>query len=96
MVACAGELAGDAVGREAARAVPVTGHARRSTWLPVPDWDHVRAATFVAATTGVGFLIWILFDPPGHSAWFQVSGTIALLVAGARTRGRASSSRRSR
>ena len=59
------------------------GHAHRSTWLPVPDWDHVRAATFVAATTGVGFLIWILFDPPGHSAWFQVSGTIALLVAGA-------------
>ena len=83
LVACARELAGDAVSREAARAVPVTGHAHRSTWLPVPDWDHVRSATFVAATTGVGFLIWILFDPPGHSAWFQVSGTIALLVAGA-------------
>ena len=48
----------------------------------MPDWDHVRCAAFVAATTGVGFLIWILFDPPGHSAWFQVSGTIALLVAG--------------
>ena len=83
LVACARELAGDAVSRDAARALPGTGHANRSTWLPVPDWDHVRRAAFVAATTGVGFLIWILFDPPGHSAWFQVSGTIALLVAGA-------------
>ncbi len=83
LVACARELAGGAVSREAARALPSTGHANRSTWLPVPDGDHVRRAAFVAATTGVGFLIWILFDPPGHSAWFQVSGTIALLVAGA-------------
>ena len=83
LVACARELAGDAVSREAARALPFTGHAHRSTWLPVPDWDHVRSATFVTATTAVGFLVWILFDPPGHSAWFQVSGTIALLVAGA-------------
>ena len=83
LVACARELAGDAVSREAPRAVPVTAPAHRATWLPVPDWDHVRAAAFVAATTGVGFLVWILFDPPGHSAWFQVSGTIALLVAGA-------------
>ena len=32
-------------------------------------------------TTGVAFLIWIFFDPPGHSGWFQLSGTIALLVA---------------
>ena len=83
LVACALELAGGAVSRDAARALPGIGHGNRSTWLPVPDWDHVRSATFVAATTGVGFLIWILFDPPGHSAWFQVSGTIALLVAGA-------------
>ena len=53
----------------------------RATRLPVPDWDHLRSAAFVAATTGVGFLIWIVFNPPGHSGWFQLSGTIALLVA---------------
>jgi hypothetical protein len=82
LVGCARELAGGAVSGDAASAWPSTGRANRSTWLPVPDWDHVRCATFVAATTGVGFLIWILFDPPGHSAWFQLSGTIALLVAG--------------
>ena len=81
LVACARELAGDAVGDEAARVVPSTGRAARSTWLPVPEWDHLRRAAFVAATTGVGFVIWILFDPPGHSGWFQLSGTIALLVA---------------
>ncbi len=55
----------------------------RVTWLPVPDWDHLRSAAFVATTTGVGFLIWIFFDPPGHSGWFQLTGTIALLVAAA-------------
>ena len=84
LVDCARELAGGrAVSTDAAAVLATTGHANRSTWqLPVPDWDHVRCAAFVAATTGVGFLIWIVFDPPGHSGWFQVSGTIALLVAG--------------
>ena len=47
----------------------------------MPEWDHLRRAAFVAATTGVGFVIWILFNPPGHTGWFQLSGTIALLVA---------------
>jgi uncharacterized membrane protein YccC len=82
MVDCARELAGGAISSDAAGILSSAGHANRSTWLPVPDWEHVRCAAFVAATTGVGFLIWILFDPPGHSGWFQVSGTIALLVAG--------------
>ena len=81
LVACARELAGGAVSGDAASVSPTTGRANRSTWLPVPDQDHLRRAAFVTATTGVGFLIWIFFDPPGHSGWFQVSGTIALLVA---------------
>ena len=81
LVACARELAGGAASGDAARVLRSTGRANRSTWLPVPEWDHLRRAAFVAATTGVGFLIWILFDPPGHSGWFQLSGTIALLVA---------------
>ena len=49
--------------------------------LPVPDWDHLRSAAFVTTTAGVGFLIWIFFNPPGHALWFQLSGTIALMVA---------------
>ena len=53
----------------------------RTAGLPVPDWDHLRGAAFVAATTGVGFMIWVFFNPPGHILWFQLSGTIALMVA---------------
>jgi uncharacterized membrane protein YccC len=81
LVACARELAGGAVSGDAPSVLPASGRAERSTWLPVPDLDHLRRAGFVAATTGVGFVIWILFNPPGHSGWFQLSGTIALLVA---------------
>ena len=68
-----------APGRRRRRSLQATGIERHG--LPVPDWDHLRSAAFVTATTAVGFLIWILFDPPGHSGWFQFSGTIALLVA---------------
>ena len=61
---------------------PLTpGASERGMWFPVPDYDHLRSAAFVTVTTGVGFIIWIYFDPPGHSGWFQVTGTMALLVA---------------
>ncbi len=61
--------------------MPAAALRSRAASLPVPDWDHLRSAAFVAATTGVGFLIWIFFNPPGHALWFQFSGTIALMVA---------------
>jgi uncharacterized membrane protein YccC len=80
MFECAREIQGQAAGGEA-KAIPAPGPRDRATRLPVPDWDHVRSAAFVAATTGVGFLIWIFFDPPGHSGWFQLTGTVALMVA---------------
>lgn len=81
LLECAGSLQGqfDNGGKVTPELLP--GVPRRLTWLPVPDWDHLRSAAFVTATTAVGFLIWIVFDPPGHSGWFQFSGTIALLVA---------------
>lgn len=83
LLECASELQGnaDAVGRGRRQQVPITDVMKQGAWLPVPDWDHLRSAAFVAVTTGVGFLVWIFFDPPGHSGWFQVTGTIALLVA---------------
>ena len=62
--------------REPKTRCSIPGQGSRRHWLPVPDWDHLRSAAFVTATTAVGFLIWILFDPPGHSGWFQLSGTI--------------------
>jgi len=81
LLECALELDGRAVSTRKAKQMLTPGAGDRTTGLPVPDWDHLRSAAFVTATTGVGFLIWILFDPPGHSGWFQFSGTIALLVA---------------
>jgi uncharacterized membrane protein YccC len=81
LLECADELQGNAVGSGQPKQVPIFGGRNLETWLPVPDWDHLRSAAFVAVTTGVGFLVWILFDPPGHSGWFQLNGTIALLVA---------------
>jgi uncharacterized membrane protein YccC len=83
LLECARELQGQADDGHEEKPVLTLGVRERVTWLPVPDWDHLRSAAFVAATTGVGFLIWILFDPPGHSGWFQLTGTIALLVAAA-------------
>lgn len=81
LLECARELQGRAARTSETKRMLAPGVRDQSTRFPVPDWDHVRSAFFVAATTGVGFLIWILLDPPGHSGWFQVSGTIALLVA---------------
>lgn len=81
LLECARKLQGGGASGRKARQMPVPLVRERATRLPVPDWDHLRSAGFVAATTGVGFLIWIVFDPPGHSGWFQLSGTIALLVA---------------
>ena len=82
MLECALELGGQTeAGPITTKPLQNTGKQEQTSWLPVPDWDHLRSAAFVAATTGVGFLIWILFDPPGHSGWFQLSGTLALLVA---------------
>jgi len=81
LLECALELEGRVETAGEPEPMLVSGVRDRAATFPVPDWDHLRSAAFVAATTGVGFLIWILFDPPGHSGWFQFSGTIALLVA---------------
>lgn len=81
LLECALELGGRAAGTGERKPMPSHAERERATWLPVPDWDHLRSAFFVAATTGVGFLIWLVFDPPGHTGWFQLSGTIAMLVA---------------
>jgi len=82
LLECTLELGGQAATSAGeAKSIPAPGLRDRMTRLPVPDWDHLRSAAFVTATTGVGFLIWIFFNPPGHSLWFQVGGTIALMVA---------------
>ena len=81
LLECAAELQGNAASGSKSKSVVARGAWNRETWFPVPDWDHLRSAAFVAVTTGVGFIVWIFLDPPGHSGWFQLTGTIALLVA---------------
>jgi len=81
LLECAGELQGNSASRRTAKPEEMSSLWTRVKGFPVPDWDHLRSAAFVAVTTGVGFLIWIFFDPPGHSGWFQLTGTIALMVA---------------
>ena len=82
LLQCAGELQGNnSTENREIKPTIFSGPWARLTRFPVPDWDHLRSAAFVAVTTGAGFLVWILFDPPGHTGWFQFAGTIALLVA---------------
>jgi len=51
-----------------------------SNWLPVIDRDHFMGALFPTLCMAAGFLIWIAFDPPGHSAWVQLPATVAMMV----------------
>ncbi len=81
LVECAEKLQGNAAGSSNVMPILIPSTWAKVSRFPVPDWDHLRSAAFVAMTTGAGFLVWIVFDPPGHSGWFQLIGTIALLVA---------------
>ena len=76
LLECALQLAGHPATAPQPKPLPISSRPRRTTLLPVPDWEDLRCAAYVTATTAVGFLIWILFDPPGHSGWFQAGGSL--------------------
>jgi hypothetical protein len=65
------------------RQVPViSDHETRRAWqLPVPDPDRLRAAMFVLANVWMGFLLWIFYDPPGHSTLYMMAPTIGFAAA---------------
>jgi hypothetical protein len=81
LLECALQLTGHLATAPQPEPLLLSSRTGRTTLLPVPDWEHLRCAAYVTATTVVGFLIWILFDPPGHSGWFQAGGSFALVVA---------------
>jgi hypothetical protein len=81
LLECARQLAGQPATASQPKPLLLSRQPGRTTLLPVPDWEHLRCAAYVTATTVVGFLIWMLFDPPGHSGWFQAGGSFALVVA---------------
>ncbi len=54
---------------------------KKSTSLPVFDLDYLVGAGIVALAAAAGFLLWILFDPPGHKSWMELPAIIAMIVA---------------
>ncbi|MHC5108946.1 MAG: FUSC family protein [Planctomycetota bacterium] len=76
------ELAGFAKLSAPSAATTDSSESRGAVGLPVPDVDRLQGAVFAATNVAVGFLIWILLDPPGHASMFQFPATIAIAVAG--------------
>jgi hypothetical protein len=69
-------------GDEAARSRLQPMHApQRALLIPVPDPDRLRAAMFVLASVWLGFLLWIFYDPPGHSTLYMMAPTIGFAAA---------------
>jgi uncharacterized membrane protein YccC len=81
MLRCVRELAGEPVGTGAASPLPSDGGSAPGPWLPVVDLDHLKAAAFAAMTVGALFLFWIFVNPPGHAAWYQFGGSVAMGIA---------------
>jgi uncharacterized membrane protein YccC len=75
---CALDLAGQAVDNSTPQSLPVSAAVRPGIKLPVFDLDRLRSAAYAALVTCTGFCVWIYIDPPGHSGWLFMSGTMAL------------------
>jgi len=78
---CVKMLTGNSI--DSAKALPISARtpARKGFTLLVIDPDHARGAAFAAIVVFCGFLVWILFNPPGHASWFELSGIMAMAVA---------------
>ena len=75
---CALHLAGQAMDNSTPQPLPVSQAVRPGIKLPVFDLDRLRSAAYAAVVTCAGFCVWIYVDPPGHSGWLFLSGTMAL------------------
>jgi uncharacterized membrane protein YccC len=47
----------------------------------IPDSEAIRGAIYAGVTTFLGFCVYFFFNPIGHSGWFQMTGTLALIMA---------------
>jgi uncharacterized membrane protein YccC len=81
MLRCVLELTGEPAVTGAASPVPTNEPSTRHAWLPVVDLDHLKSAAFAAMTVGALFLFWIFVNPPGHAAWYQMGGSVAMGIA---------------
>jgi uncharacterized membrane protein YccC len=75
---CVLDLAGQAMDNSTPQPLPVSAAVRPGIKLPVFDLDRLRSAAYAAVATCAGFCVWIYIDPPGHSGWLFMSGTMAL------------------
>ncbi|MBB6463591.1 FUSC family protein [Flammeovirga kamogawensis] len=54
--------------------------SRKDYFYILFDRDFLRGGIYVVLCTFIGFVLWIEFDPIGHSQWFMMTGTMAMLV----------------
>jgi len=78
MLRCVRDLARQRAGTGAATPAPSDEPSTRRAGIPVVDLDHLKAAAFAAMTVGALYLLWIFVNPPGHSAWYQFGGAVAM------------------
>jgi uncharacterized membrane protein YccC len=81
MLRCVRALAGESAGTTAPLPAPSDEPSTRHGWIPVIDLDHLQSAVFAAMTVGALFLFWIFVNPPGHAAWYQFGGSVAMGIA---------------
>ena len=77
---CALDLSVQAEDNSTPQPLPVSVAAKSGIKLPLFDLDRLRGAAFAAMVTGAGFCVWIYVDPPGHTGWVFLPGTLALNV----------------
>jgi uncharacterized membrane protein YccC len=82
MLQCARDLTGEPADSGAPSPIPPAGATRQGSRLPVFDLDNLRSALFAPTTVTVGFLIWIFFNPVGHTGWVMVATVLGMMVAG--------------
>lgn len=81
MLSCVHELNTGAAERAEAEKSNAHHVKRNGFSLPVLDVDHLKGAAFAALAVFVGFLVWVLVNPPGHAGWFELSGVVAMAMA---------------
>lgn len=54
---------------------------KKSGWVFIPDPEDIKGSLFATATVFFGFCVWIFFNPTGHGGWFQMTGTLGLMLA---------------
>jgi len=75
---CALDLAGQATDSLTPQPLPASRAPGSGIELPVFDRENLQSAAYVALVACAGFCVWIYVDPPGHSGWLFLLGTMAL------------------